>query len=340
MPAAPPAILEALRRRAGGADAVGFADFVDVALYEPGCGYYRRAARRIGRTPGTDFYTADSSPLFARLVVEACAQLLGPEAPSAFDFVEVGAEPDGGVLRGVEHPFRSARAVCLGEPLRLDGPCVVFSNELFDAQPFRRMRYRGGSWRELGVSFGDGALAEVELGLVRQPVPALPARAAEGYVIDAPLASAELAGRIAELPWRGLFLAFDYGKPWEEIASALPAGSARAYSRHTQANDLLASPGEQDLTCHVCWDWISDALKRHGFAEPVVESQEAFLVRHCSGYMAQVAARGAAQLDRDKLSLMQLLHPGNMGQKFQVLRALRRSSPAGQRKEAQVREKN
>jgi hypothetical protein len=42
--------------------------------------------------------------------------------------------------------------------------------------------------------------------------------------------------------------------------------------------------------------------------------------------MAQVAARGAAQFDRDKLSLMQLLHPGNMGQKFQVLWALRRGA--------------
>jgi SAM-dependent MidA family methyltransferase len=271
-PAAPPAILEALRRRAGGADAVGFADFVDVALYEPGCGYYRRAAGRVGRARGTDFYTASSSPLFGRLVAEACAQLLSPEPPSAFEFVEIGAEPDGGVLRGIEHRFSSARAVHIGEPLSLGGPSVVFSNELFDAQPFRRLRFRGGSWKELGVGFGDGALAEVELGPVRDPVPPLPAQAAEGYVIDAPLASAELADRIAALPWRGLFLAFDYGKPWEEIAGALPAGSARAYRRHSQSNDLLASPGEQDLTCHVCWDWIADALRRRGFAESVLES--------------------------------------------------------------------
>jgi SAM-dependent MidA family methyltransferase len=328
-PAAPPAILEALRKRAGGAAAVRFDDFVDVALYEPGCGYYRRDAARVGRSPGADFFTASSLPLFGRLVVDACARLLSPEPPSDYEFVELGAEPGGGVLRGIEHPFRAARAVRLGEPLGLGGPCVVFSNELFDAQPFRRLRFRGGSWREMGVAFGDGCLEEAELGPVREPVPPLPAEAPEGYVIDAPAAGAELAGRIAALPWRGLFLAFDYGKPWEEIAGCLPQGSARAYRRHAQSADLLAAPGEQDLTCHVCWDWIAAGLRRHGFAEAVLESQEAFLVRHCSGYMEQVVARGAARLDSDKLSLMQLLHPGNMGQKFQALWALRRTAPDG-----------
>jgi len=328
-PAAPPAIIEALRRRAGGAAAVGFDTFVDVALYEPGCGYYRGDAARVGRAPGTDFYTASSVPLFGRLVVEACSRLLAPEPASAFEFVELGAEPGGGVLRGGAHPFRSCRAVRLGEPLALDGPCVVFSNELFDAQPFRRLRYRGGAWREIGVSFEDGVLAEAELGPVREPVPALPAPAPEGYVIDAPVAAAQLAARIAAMPWRGLFLAVDYGKPWEEIAGALPRGSARAYRRHAQVADLLAQPGEQDLTCHVCWDWMAEALRRNGFAQTVLESQEAFLVRHCSACMEEIAARGAARLDADKLSLMELLHPANMGQKFQALWALRGAAPAG-----------
>lgn len=324
-PAAPPAILEALRRRAGGAGAVGFADFVDVALYEPGCGYYRRGGARVGRAPGTDFFTASSSPLFGRLIVEACAGLLAPEPPSAFEFVEIGAEPQGGVLRGAGHPFRSAREVRLGEPPALSGRCVVFSNELFDAQPFRRFRFGAGGWRELGVSFGDGVLAEADLGPPREPAPALPPAAPEGYLIDAPVAAAELADAIAAQPWSGLFLAFDYGKPWEEIAYGLPHGSARAYRRHAQSADLLAEPGGQDLTCHVCWDWIAQALRTHGFAEPVLESQEAFLVRRCAAFIERLAAQQAQGLGRDKLSLLQLMHPANMGQKFQALWALRRT---------------
>jgi SAM-dependent MidA family methyltransferase len=323
-PNAGAAVLAALRARAGGEPAVSFADFMEVALYEPGAGYYRGAAPRIGYGPGTDFLTATASaPLFGRLVGAACAAILGPQAAALSEFVEVGAEPGAGILGAGPHPFRSARQVRVGEPLRIEGPCVVFSNELFDAQPFRRFRFRGGAWRELGVSVGGPGLAEVEL----PPGPAAPApfpsTAPEGYVIDAPLASAELARRIALQPWSGLFLAFDYGKSWQEISLETPAGTARAYRGHAQVRDLLGSPGEQDITCHVCWDWLIGALRELGFAEPRVDSMEAFFTRNCGEAIAAVAAREAGRMSPEKLSLLQLLHPANLGQSFQALWALR-----------------
>ena len=319
-----PAMLEALRRRAQGREALGFAEFMDVALYDPALGYYRGPGERIGYGAGTDFLTATASaPLFGRLVVAACTQLLGKEAPSGFEFVELGAERGKGILGGVPHPFRSERRVGIGQALALAGPSVVFSNELFDAQPFRRFRFRAGGWRELGVSLGAGALAEVELAPEAPLPPGMPPSAPEGYAIDAPLAAAALAAEIALQPWSGLFLAFDYGKSWEEIAHATPAGTARAYRRHAQGGDLLASPGEQDLTCHVCWDWICEALRTGGFAEPRVESQEAFFTRHAGGFIEAFAASEALRVSRDKLSLLQLLHPANLGQRFQVLWALR-----------------
>lgn len=326
-----PAILEALRQRANGAAAVSFADFMDVVLYDPGAGYYRRDRPRIGYGPGTDFLTATaSSPLFGRLAVAACERLLGPGPASGYDFVEVGAERGSGVLDGHPHPFRSARTVGIGEALRIEGPSIVFSNEIFDAQPFRRFMYRGGSWRELGVSVAAPDLAEVELPPAN-PLPALlPADASEGYHIDAPLAAAELAGALCAQPWTGLFLAFDYGKSWEQIAFGTPEGTARAYRRHAQGNDLLAFPGDQDLTCHVCWDWISRKLSESGFAEPTLESQEAFFTRHAGKFIESFTASEAGRVSRDKLSLLHLLHPANMGQKFQALWALRPhpSSPA------------
>ncbi len=248
---------------------------------------------------------------------------MGPRDPSGYGFVEIGAEPGAGILRGMSHPFASARQVRVGEPIRISGPSVVFSNELFDAQPFRRFRFRAGSWREHGVALDGAALKEVECESA-DPLPAaLPGNAPEGYSIDAPLAAASLAGEIAGQPWTGLFLAFDYGKSWEEIAFATPAGTARAYRRHAQGNDLLSHPGEQDLTCHVCWDWIGDALSGKGFADPRVESQEAFFVGHCARMIEDLSAAQAGLLSRDKFSLLNLLHPGNMGQRFQALWALR-----------------
>jgi SAM-dependent MidA family methyltransferase len=213
--------------------------------------------------------------------------------------------------------------VGLGDPLRIEGPAVVFSNELFDAQPFRRFRQRAGRWREIGVSVGPRGLAEAEVEVMAPVSVQLPQSAPEGYVIDAPLAAAALARTIAAEPWNGLFLAFDFGKPWEEIAFGTPSGTARAYRGHTQSNDLLVFPGDQDLTCHVCWDWLSEGLSECGFGDPRVESQEAFFTRHAADFIEQFAAAEAGRISREKLSLLQLLHPAHMGQKFQALWGLR-----------------
>jgi SAM-dependent MidA family methyltransferase len=319
-----PAMIEALRQCAGARPAISFADFMEIALYAPGIGYYRKENPRIGYAPGSDFLTATTSaPVFGKLVVAACTHILGGNDPAGFDFVELGAEQGTGVLDGVSHPFRSTRLIGLGETLAIEGSAVVFSNELFDAQPFRRFRSRSGEWRELGVALVGDTLAEVEMEAASCLPDCLPGDAPEGYVIDAPLAATRLARTIAAQPWSGLFVAFDYGKSWEAIAHDAPAGTARAYRRHSQVADLLAHPGDQDLTCHVCWDWLKDALSDVGFADPRVESQESFFTRHAGGFIEAFTSAEAGRVSRDKLSLLQLLHPAHMGQKFQALWALR-----------------
>ena len=303
---------------------MSFAAFMDLALYHPTVGYYRRAPRRIGRRAGTDFYTASSSgAVFGQLVADSCAALLQAAGrdPRRHQFVEIGAEPfDAGVLAEVKHPFASSTCVRVGDSIELEGECVVFSNELFDAQPFVRCVFRGNRWIELGVELREDSLVEVEWD---SPPPNLPAPGVEGYHFDQPLAAVALVERIAQRDWRGLFVAIDYGKSFRELAENTPAGTARAYYRHSKSDDLLARPGEQDLTCHVCWDWISDALQRHGFGAPRLAFQEAFFIRHAGRFIAEATAAEASQLGPRKLALLQLLHPAHMGQKFQVLHALR-----------------
>jgi SAM-dependent MidA family methyltransferase len=324
------------RSHAGPAGTMTFARFMQLALYDPKLGYYRQPRPRVGRAPGTDFFTASSSPLFGELVAAACTSLLATHHahPRDFTFVEIGAEPldhargrpESGVLANTPHPFGATKTFRLGDPLELKGRCMVFSNELFDAQPFHRFVFRRGSWRELGVALRNESLVEIEMPEATpalSEVEGLPITAPEGYCIDAPLEAAALAGQIAAQPWSGLFLAFDYGKTWAELAEGTPAGTARAYFRHAQSNDLLARPGEQDLTCHVCWDWLADALARHGFATPQVESQESFFVHHAADFLAKATAAEAGRFSEKKLSLLQLLHPSHLGQKFQALWAWR-----------------
>jgi len=309
---------------------VSFARFMELALYHPEAGYYTADRVRVGNEKAADFKTATSvGPVFGELVVAAAARLLAPDTPAEFDFIEIGAEPGGGIFREVAHPFRSYRMIRYGQPYVFTDRCVVFSNELFDAQPFHRVVARGGAWRELGVALRDGALAEVELpeptAELATALPRLPAAAGrEGYIIDLPLRTEPLLDRITGQPWRGLFLAFDYGRTWRALAEEIPGGTACTYYRHKMGNKLLQRPGEQDITCHVCWDWLEDGLRRAGFGEPVTESQESFFVRYAGAALEAITAADAGRTTVRKRAAMHLIHPGNMGQKFQALHALRR----------------
>ena len=304
---------------------MSFERFMELALYHPQVGYYRADRQRVGYAAGTDFFTASTSaPLFGELVSAAASSLLRAD-PGTHTFVEIGAEKGAGILEGRPHPFAGYRCIRAGEPLNLTGPLIVFSNELFDAQPFRRYLAEGGRWVEQGVGLDQDRLVEVPLG--RPPAPSLGEPRGEGQRLDAPLASAALCAEIARQPWTGLFLAFDYGKSWESLLHDTPQGTARVYWRHQQSNDLLARPGEQDLTCHVCWDWLSQALLDSGFGVPELSSQESFFMRHSQQAIAALIGRTDPQGALLKRSLTQLLHPAHLGQRFQVLHAVRDRLP-------------
>ena len=161
--------LSAFRARAQDS-ALSFAEFMELALYHPTFGYYRRNRPRVGYGKGTDFFTASTSgPVFGELVAAACVDLLGEKAAGESTFIEIGAETKAGILANVQHPFRAIRTIAVGDPLELSGPCIVFSNELFDAQPFRRFVFRSNRWRELGVALNHDTLADVELSSTQLP---------------------------------------------------------------------------------------------------------------------------------------------------------------------------
>jgi SAM-dependent MidA family methyltransferase len=302
---------------------------MELAMYHPTAGYYTRDFKRVGRDEKADFFTATTfSPVFGELVVAAALKLLEPGQAADFTFVEVAAEPGAGILRDVPHPFAAYQTISYGQPFVFPARSVVFSNELFDAQPFSRVVWREGRWRELGVALQGRHLREVELPTWSRDVAAyadrLPKTADEHYHIDLPIATVPVLERITAPKWSGLFLAFDYGKSWAELAEHTPAGTLRTYHRQKMGNDLFARPGKQDITGHVCWDWLEDGLVQAGFGQASVASQEAFFMRHANDKLAAITAAEAGGSSPRKRMVMQLLHPANMGQKFQALYALRK----------------
>jgi SAM-dependent MidA family methyltransferase len=305
---------------------IGFKRFTEIALYHAEIGYYRSQRSRVGKSQDTDFFTATSlKSAFAPIVLEASLGLSRslPWRPEELAWVEIGAEPANQLLANLDTPFRKKTSITLDEALRIEGPAIVFSNELFDAQPFSSVVFRQGSWLERRIEVCKAGVRIVERPpssdeLLKQ-LPALPHPAPEGYVIDLPTGANDLLNIIACLDWQGVFLAFDYGKTWQSLAYDTPQGTGRAYRRHQQKSDLLESIGQQDITCHVCWDWLIDGLKVKGFQSIELQSQEAFALKKAPEFVKQVFDR-----ENDAMgALRQLIHPSIMGQKFQALSAIR-----------------
>ncbi|MCR5183520.1 MAG: SAM-dependent methyltransferase [Opitutales bacterium] len=315
-------------------NAIGFEDFSRQALFDPQHGYYTRGnATRVGIAAGTDFYTATSvASVFAPLLCEAAKKLLrgnaaGSATPdwSRFTFVEIGSESsESPIVREAKRHFGAVKTIRVGEPIVIPPEAIVFANELFDAQPFARLLVCDGAWREIGVTRGnDGGLCEVLLEKFSN------ARLADfagtldvpddGWHLDISLEAENLMATICGGDWHGVAIFPDYGKTVADCLTGFPAGTARAYYRHTQSNDLLARPGEQDLTCHVMWERLEAVARSRGAREVVTRRQEAFFMNLVPEKIMEISARG----NEWRAKLMELIHPAKMGHAFQVLSFVR-----------------
>lgn len=309
---------------------ISYRDYIEIALYADGCGYYQQTRERVGRSPERDFYTAESlGKVFAQLVVSAAVDLLGEDRAAQSTFIEIAAEPGRCLLDNYpDHPFAAKRTIRQGSPLNASGPVILFANEWLDALPFHRLIFKNGAWQERGVTFDEaGCLCEIDLPQLSAAVEAqahrLPLQTAEGYELDWPLDAESALANLLQQDWTGLLLFFDYGKMWQALVENTPQGTARTYTKHRQANNLLEYPGDQDITCDVCWDALMEQLQAAGCQSVTIESQEAFFVQRAGRAAESIVSRDPWSFNPDRQTLMELIHPAHMGQRFQTLWALR-----------------
>jgi len=324
-------VLETLRA-ACAKGPISYADYIQHALYSEACGYYTKQRERVGRHPNRDFYTAESlGSVFAQLVTTAAEDLLPDGVAAQSTFIEIAAEPGAELLSHLSsHPFANSRVIRQGDAIDAEGPVVIFANEWLDALPFHRLIFKDGAWRERGVDFNEkGELIDVLLSGLSDPVAQIVARLPEsiedGYELDLPLAAEAALHELCQQDWTGLIVLFDYGKTWTSLCIDCPSGTARTYHQHTQDNDLLALPGEKDITCDVCWDRLSEALQQTKFTSITLESQESFIVQRAQRVAEAIVSQNAGNFSQDRQTLMELIHPAHMGQRFQVLWGLRKA---------------
>ena len=326
-----PLILNILRERCSTVP-ISYRDFIELALYHPKVGYYSTNRSRVGPSRNNDFYTAESlGTVFSQLVIDSARTLLNTEDLSPYHFVEIGAEPNHSLLDSLPtKPFKQYSVLRPGDSLSTKGePCIIFANEWLDALPFHRLRYQDNAWRERAVYLNDAGVLEERLLDSLSPAllnlaKSLPDKSSEGYEIDLSSDVEIHINQLMEEDWNGLLLFFDYGKTWRELTQAMPNGSARTYAHHQQGSDLFHAVGDSDITFDICWDCVQNVLKTKHKLDSDLKSQEAFFVHYAPKTIKRILSESKFSISHEKATLLELIHPTNMGQKFQVLHALRK----------------
>ncbi len=285
---------------------LGFSDFMEVALYHPTLGYYSRPESPVGKSG--DYVTAPSlSPLFSFVLSLLVTEFERRTGDAVCSIVDIGCG-DGSLIHSLYEAYEArgregAAARFCGVDRTLDrvrkregvefftdlasvprhDAQLLISNELFDALPFARLVMRREQLHELWVTERDGTLdwreheAEAryedyfhERGIELQ----------EGQFADVSLEWEHLYEDLCGFVTRGLIVTFDYGYPGDQLFSGRVRrfGTAAAYRGHRVSRDLLANPGEQDLTAHINFTDLQRAGERNGFSTLFFDRQAKFLL--------------------------------------------------------------
>ena len=317
-------IYQEFRSRLQEGSIMPYDEFINLALYHPTVGYYTKQKERVGKNDNSDFYTSNSiGAPWGEMIIDACTQILKHKDLKNYSFIEIAAEPECSILNQIDHPFGSSITYRLGDTIEIPQHSIVFSNEWLDAQPFKRFRFDATKkeWMEIGVSLFGDEFNEC-IFPTKKPT-AFPAKSVDGYNVDWPTGAKEAINIIISQRWSGLFLTFDYGLSRNAILHERPDGTARGYYRHEIITDLLSQPGEQDLTCHLCWDELIECLEKNNFGTPELQTQESFLMHHSQNKIKSLFEQKNGSLNIEMQKLKELIHPQYLGNKFQALWAIR-----------------
>ncbi len=279
---------------------ITFETFMDMALYEPGLGYYASENIEIGRAG--DFYTSQHvHPAFGIMIARQLEEMWDSMGrPAAFFAVEPGAGAalmcrdilsyltDKDLFRALTYVIVEANpAVRRKQEALLAGfsgkvawraslhevgkriGCLL-SNELLDAFPVHLVRMED-DLAEVYVDFDrHGSGENVRFVEVTRP-PSTAAlseylsefapRLPKGYRTEINLRIKDWLKSVSDVLDEGFVLTIDYGYPSREYYDAeRNRGTLLCYSGHRTEENPLVKVGRQDITAHVNFS----AVKRWG----------------------------------------------------------------------------
>lgn len=333
-----------------------FGAFMQLALYHPRFGYYAGGRERSGWR-GHFLTSPELDPSYGELWARAFEKVWAAcGSPDEFEVVEVGPGEGGfahAVLSSVTGAFAASLRYRLVERIpaleerqreRLAGfdvtwspsitdvprveSGVVFANEVLDNLPVHLVERREGRLFEVCIESSGGRLVEslrppaggeLEAWLTRAR-----AEVPDGHRFEVSMAAESFVRHCAAALGSGAVVLVDYGAESSELATR-PRGTLVAYGDGGPSEDVLARPGEQDVTAHANWTIVRETCAALGWGvEGPVAQRDVLLAlgaRDLDGSLR--AAHSTALADRRgadavralsrRSALGALLDPGGLG---------------------------
>lgn len=336
---------------------ISFARFMQMALYEPGLGYYSAGTSKFGE--GGDFITApEISPLFSICLARQCAEVIKELGQAVI--LELGAGtgvmasdmlkelqnlqslPDKYLILETSADLRQRQQQLLRESLpefisnvswldalpdeRFQG--IILANEVLDAMPVQRFCLQKGKIQELCVAWRNGgfawlqcAAADVLERKVENIIQHSIAEFEDGY-------SSEINGELeawlkslSECLQQGIMLFIDYGYSRHEYYhEQRTEGTLLCHYRHHAHSNPFMYVGLQDITASVDFTAVAEAATNAGLNVAGFTNQAFFLIA-CG--LEQLMLEQESMSERRQMEFNRqiklLTLPGEMGERFKVI---------------------
>lgn len=334
-----------------------FAQFMQLALYAPGLGYYSAGSKKFGT--GGDFVTApEISPLFAQTISNQIAQVLSLTNGSILELgagtgklaadllltlSQLNVLPAKYFILEVSDHLRQAQLELLQKklppvlmqrvewlnvlPSAFEG--VMLGNEVLDAIPVHIVHNtqqglceRGLVVEGEGFAWQDRVIGQ-DSALNQHHLQEVVSQQAlpVGYITEFCPAASGLVASLAHSLSRGIVLMIDYGfSAREYYHPQRNLGTLMCHYQHYAHTDPLIHIGLQDITAHVDFTSIAYAGVNNGLQLSGFCSQAQFLM-NCGilDVMAQVSPHDMVRYAPLAAAAQKLLSPAEMGDLFKAI---------------------
>ncbi len=331
---------------------ITFAEFMDIALYWPGKGYYTSENVRWGKD-GDYLTSIDVSPVFGRLLayqINEMWQNLG--SPPQFSIIEVGAGREGlsfhirDTIKKLFPEFYKTADFQLVDvnPIHIQKleertsfhssiedikpgitGCII-SNELIDAFPVHRVVEMDGRLKEIYVGYEDAGFMEIRGELsssgLNDYLEKIGIKLEQGQKAEINLKALDWIKSIGALLERGFVITIDYGLPARELFRHNRNGNLLCYYRHTMNNNPFHQIGYQDITAKVDFTSLAATGRDAGLEVTGFTTQFYFFMGiGALGEFKEVEELNMGNLDAFQWNqgIKELMLPGGMGDDFKVL---------------------